>query len=163
MDERSELGELFRSGGTSRPPHRKSPQFFKYTFPDMKPGRNRAIARLATTDILFGAVQVFTQGGENIMHSHTAMDGFWLVLGGSVRFHFAGGSSQECGKHEGICIPRDVEYWFESTSEAPLEILQVESLHPMIRNNLVTQATERQISAAEGQVTLFDALRPENC
>ena len=33
----------------------------------------------------------------------------------------------EFGKHEGVMIPRNVKYWFESVGAEPLELLQVEA------------------------------------
>lgn len=159
IDDQSELGEFFRSGGTKRPPHRIKPQTFSYKVPELGPGKKRAMARLMTTDLMFGAVQVFTAGGgERVMHSHTAMDGFWFVLGGGVRFHFGDGSSQEFGVHEGVCVPRDLQYWFESTSDEPLQILQVEAIHPNVRSEMVTKATPEEIQESVGGSVMFDAL-----
>lgn len=57
-------------------------QRFAYTRPAIAPGKTRGAARLVKTDILFATMQVFTEGAETVRHSHTGMDGFWLVLGG---------------------------------------------------------------------------------
>ena len=45
---------------------------------------------LCQTDIIRGAVQVVQEGGDNNLHSHTGMDGFWMVLKGAVRFYGPG-------------------------------------------------------------------------
>jgi mannose-6-phosphate isomerase-like protein (cupin superfamily) len=67
------------------------------------------------------------EGGENNLHSHRGMDGFWMVLAGRVRFYGPGDVViGEFGKYEGILIPRGEQYWFESASnDEELEILQM--------------------------------------
>src|SRR6266550_627435 len=62
---------------------------FRYRRPDGLTTK-RGIAPLARSDILFSAVQVIREGGENSLHSHSAMDGFWFVLRGRARFYGAG-------------------------------------------------------------------------
>ena len=60
-------------------------QVFKYEKPSDMPG-GKAIVQLAGSDIIRGRVQVVREGGENNLHSHRGMDGFWMVLAGRVRF-----------------------------------------------------------------------------
>jgi mannose-6-phosphate isomerase-like protein (cupin superfamily) len=57
------------------------------------------------------------------------MDGMWMVLTGRARFYGEGDEViGEFGPLEGVYIPRDVKYWFESASEdEPLQLLQVEA------------------------------------
>ena len=108
------------------PKYEKKPQVFRYAKPDMK-DRPRAISRLFTSDLMCGLIQVITKGGETTMHSHAGMDGLWMVLSGKARFYGDGNVVLgEFGPLEGVYIPRDVKYWFESASEEPLQILQVE-------------------------------------
>lgn len=101
-------------------------QIFKYEKPFDMPG-GKAILQLAGSDIIRGRVQVVREGGENNLHSHRGMDGFWMVLAGRVRFHGPGNVViGEFGKYEGILIPRGEQYWFESVSDnEELEILQM--------------------------------------
>ena len=101
-------------------------QVFKYEKPSDMPG-GKAIVQLAGSDIIRGRVQVVREGGENNLHSHRGMDGFWMVLAGRVRFYGSGDVIiGEFGKHEGILIPRGEQYWFESASDnEELEILQM--------------------------------------
>src|SRR5262249_34965690 len=86
----------------------------KYEKPPYEEGV-KSYAPLARCDHLVAIVQVLREGGENQLHSHKNMDGFWFVLSGRVRFY---GEDDvvlaECGTHEGILIPRTVKYWFES-------------------------------------------------
>ena len=85
---------------------------------------------------MFCAVQVLRKGGENNLHSHAAMDGLWFVLSGKVRFY---GKDHELigefGNHEGVFIPRDVPYWFESVGDERLDILQAESIDRRLKHN----------------------------
>ena len=101
-------------------------QVFKYEKPSDMPG-GKVIVQLAGSDIIRGRVQVVREGGENNLHSHRGMDGFWMVLSGRVRFYGPGDVViGEFGKHEGILIPRGEQYWFESASDdEELEILQM--------------------------------------
>lgn len=63
----------------------RAPQKFAYSKPDGQQN-GKAIVSLCQTDIIRGAVQVVKEGGDNNLHSHTGMDGFWMVLKGAVRF-----------------------------------------------------------------------------
>lgn len=102
---------------------------FKYERPkDVEAGKKKYVT-LARTDILYGAVQVLNGGGENNLHSHSTMDGFWMVLSGRVRFY---GDEDtvlgELGPYEGILVPRNCKYWFESVGDGISELLQVEAV-----------------------------------
>ena len=100
-------------------------QTFSYKKPDNL-RRGKGIVQLAQSDIIRGRVQIVREGGENNLHSHRGMDGFWMVLAGRVKFYGPGDVLiGEFGKHEGILIPRGAEYWFESSGEDDLEILQM--------------------------------------
>jgi mannose-6-phosphate isomerase-like protein (cupin superfamily) len=98
----------------------------RYVRPELD--RVKGVVVLARSDIMLAAVQLVKKGGENNLHSHSAMDGLWFVLRGRVKFYGAEDVLLgEFGPHEGIFLPRGVSYWFESSSEEVLEILQVES------------------------------------
>lgn len=98
----------------------------RYVRPELD--RVKGVVVLARSDIMLAAVQLVKKGGENNLHSHSNMDGLWFVLQGRVKFYGADDVLLgEFGRHEGIFIPRGVSYWFESSSEEILEILQVES------------------------------------
>ncbi len=99
---------------------------FRYEKPATVDG-DKMIIELAGSDIIRGRVQVVRKGGENNLHSHDGMDGFWMVLSGRVRFYGPGDEViGEFGQHEGILIPRGSSYWFESADEGQdLELLQM--------------------------------------
>ena len=109
----------------SEPKH--AAQVVKYT-PPAELKQLKQFVRLCNTDISLVAVQILGEGGENNLHSHSAMDGFWFVLEGRARFY--GEEDKligDLGKYEGVMVPRGVPYWFESAGDVPLQILQVES------------------------------------
>ncbi len=112
---------------------KKAMQFVKYVKPEEE--NPKVLVRLAQSDIMFCAVQILREGGENNLHSHSAMDGLWFVLDGRVRFYGEGNKVLgEFGKFEGVFIPRGVPYWFESCGSEPLQILQAEAIDRRIKN-----------------------------
>lgn len=99
---------------------------FKYVRPEMR--TKKTFVRLARTDRMMAYVQVLSSGGENNLHSHGHLDGFWMVLKGRARFYGEGDKLlADLGPHEGILLPRNFKYWFESASPEPLELLQIEA------------------------------------
>jgi mannose-6-phosphate isomerase-like protein (cupin superfamily) len=100
-------------------------QVFKYDKPADSP-RSKSVVRLARTDYLNAHVQVVKEGGENNLHSHPNQDGFYYVLAGRARFYGEGDTVlAEVGKNEGVLIPKNFPYWFESSGTEPLELLLV--------------------------------------
>jgi mannose-6-phosphate isomerase-like protein (cupin superfamily) len=139
----------------------RSTQFkvFRYR-PPQELKRSRALIPLAKTDTLLSMVQVFKgAGGEQELHMHTAMDGFWFVLAGRARFYTEGDVLvAELGKHEGILIPAGAKYWFETADEnEPLELLQVESIDHRRKNEIVyySQRERSVVSVHEPDGTLI--------
>jgi mannose-6-phosphate isomerase-like protein (cupin superfamily) len=121
-------------------------QVFRYTPPDLPDGpyEGKVITRLARTDRMLANVQVLKTGGENNLHSHKHLDGFWMVLAGRVRFYGDGDEVlAELGPHEGILVPRHFKYWFESVGDEPLQLLQVESFDVAIPNYNAVREQER--------------------
>ena len=115
----------------------REPQKFSYAKPESQQTA-KAIVSLCQTDIVRGAVQVVREGGDNNLHSHTGMDGFWMVLQGRVRFYGPGDEVLgEFGRHEGIVMPRNAQYWFESCGDEDLELLQVVAFDRDVKNERV--------------------------
>ena len=113
----------------------------------------KLLVPLAHSDIMFCAVQVLREGGENNLHSHEAMDGLWFVLRGRVRFYGEGHKLiGEFGQHEGVFVPRNVPYWFESVGDEPLEILQAESIDRRLKHNRRTDYEPQKASAMTHKV-----------
>ena len=132
-------GSLHRGGTMSND---QSYQVFSYKKPDLKKGKG--IVQLAGTDIIRGRVQVVSEGGENNLHSHRGMDGFWFVLSGKVKFYGPGDKLiGEFGKHEGILIPAGAQYWFESAGDEDLEILQMAGFDKNVKTERIDAAPHK--------------------
>ena len=98
--------------------------------------RPKKVVWLGKTDRLFATIQVITKGGETNLHSHTHLDGLWYVLKGRGRFYSDETTlAADLGPGEGVLIPRGVKYWFESSGDEPLEILQVECSDKAIKTH----------------------------
>jgi mannose-6-phosphate isomerase-like protein (cupin superfamily) len=105
----------------------------RYQPPVIRNGKGMTL--LARSDIMVAAVQTIAKGGENNLHSHSAMDGLWFVLKGRARFYTTGDELiGDIGPNESVFIPRDCPYWFEAAGDEVLEILQVEAIDKTIPN-----------------------------
>jgi mannose-6-phosphate isomerase-like protein (cupin superfamily) len=99
---------------------------FAYKRPDVEFNAQKGVYYLAYSDIVRAVVQIIPEGGDNELHYHPGTDGFWMVLKGRARFYGPDGVIGEFGPQEGILMPRNCRYWFETadTSEE-LHLLQV--------------------------------------
>jgi mannose-6-phosphate isomerase-like protein (cupin superfamily) len=131
-------------------------QLFSYRKPETLKG-GKAIVQLAASDIIRGRVQIVREGGENNLHSHKGMDGFWMVLRGRVKFYGPGDALiAELGQHEGILLPRGTEYWFESSGEEDLELLQMAAFEKGVKVERVDKEPQK---FAVGSVGITDIAR----
>ena len=102
------------------------PQAFNYDKPAPKPDARRELVRLCQTPGMRGSVHVVRRGGGENLHSHSSVDGFWMVLSGRVAFYGEGNEPMgEFGPLQGILMPRGNRYRFESIGSGDAEILQV--------------------------------------
>ena len=100
---------------------------FSYKSPE-KMTRAKANTMIAKGNLVRAMVQVVREGGENNLHYHAKVDGFWFVLKGKARFYGPGDTLiAEVAPHEGVVIPQYARYWFEKTGEEDLEILLVQA------------------------------------
>lgn len=128
---------------------------FKYVKPDRD--RRKTLVKLAQTDRLFSSVHVIKEGGENNLHSHEFLDGFWFVLEGEATFYGEGDVViAKAKKHEGVLLPRNFPYWFESSGDVDLELLQVEAFaiplpddEAMLADRIDYQPKKREIGSIE--------------
>lgn len=89
-------------------------------------GTKKARIELGRGGNIRGVVQVVKEGGENNLHYHTDADSLWMVLKGRVKFYGVGDKLLgEYGPQEGIITPAYSRYWFESSGEEELELLQI--------------------------------------
>ena len=86
----------------------------------------KTINRLVNTDIISCSVQVIASGGETNLHAHKGNDAIWLVLQGAANFYTTEQRLvARLEKYEGLLIPREVPYWFESAADENLVILRL--------------------------------------
>jgi hypothetical protein len=72
------------------------------------------------------------------------MDGFLFVLSGKVKFYGPGDVViGEFAKHEGILIPAGAQYWFESSGDEDLEILQMAGFDKAVKTERVDAAPQK--------------------
>src|SRR5688572_30265861 len=85
----------------------------------------------AKTDRLSVTMKAYANGGENLFHAHTAEDHAFVVLSGQATFHIETEENVKVlGKYEGIMIPKDQSYKFQSTGEGNLIMLRVGARYP---------------------------------
>ena len=107
------------------------PQLFSYQRPENDRAKNLTV--LCKTEMLSADMQLVREGGENKLHSHTASDGFFMVLQGNVKFYGEGDVLvAELGPHEGAVMPRGFKYWFESSGTETLQLLHVAAKDPRV-------------------------------
>lgn len=100
---------------------------FSYKSPE-KLSRPKVNTMIAKGNLVRAMVQVVREGGENNLHYHAKVDGFWFVLKGKARFYGPGDELiAECEPQEGVVIPQYARYWFEKTGDEDLEILLVQA------------------------------------
>jgi mannose-6-phosphate isomerase-like protein (cupin superfamily) len=80
---------------------------------------------LATAQNLWLAVKVYASGGENALHAHGGEDHAFIVLQGKATFTFGDGSTRVVRMHEGVMLPKDVQYKFEADEAENLVLLRV--------------------------------------
>lgn len=106
-------------------------QTFRYDKPGSDERGSKEIVLLCQKNTMRGAVHVIRKGGEEHLHSHSSIDGFWMVLSGRARFYGEGDVLiGEFTAMQGILVPRGTKYWFESAGDEDLELLQVLCFDP---------------------------------
>lgn len=97
-----------------------------------------------------GMIQVVKEGGENNLHYHWNVDAFWMVLRGRAKFYGPGDELLgEVGPQEGLVIPRNARYWFESSGDEQLELLLVQAfINPQEKGSGRTDSAPRKLADA---------------
>ena len=101
---------------------------FAFTRPDIEfPNQKKKIhVKLAGTNSVRAAIQILKEGGENNLHYHPNMDLIYMVLKGRIRFYGPGDKVLgEFGPTEGLLIPENSRYWFESVGTDEAHLLQI--------------------------------------
>jgi mannose-6-phosphate isomerase-like protein (cupin superfamily) len=136
------------------------PTVFGYRKPPAR-DQGKEVVRLCKTPTLRAKVQIVREGAPENLHAHEGVDGFWMVLRGRARFFGRGNVTLgELGPHEGILIPRTIQYGYESMAAEDLELLQVLALD---RRGPVSRRDHAPKEYDRGEVLFFDARRPSEC
>ena len=80
---------------------------------------------LATAENLWLSMKVYASGGENALHAHAGEDHAFIVLQGMATFAFGDGRTSVVRQHEGVMIPKNVQYKFEADEAENLVLLRV--------------------------------------
>lgn len=167
LNDSNPLTQLLKSGVQPdlMPKHQREFQVFRYTEPELAPGKTKSIARLCTTDIVYGAMQTLVEGGDSALHLHAAMDGFWMVIKGAAVFTDEDGKEHHLAPLDGIMVPRGVPYAFRKDGPEPLVLLQVEALNAKAKTNTMKYlgvqdepGNEAARAHAIAKVDLYDAI-----
>ncbi len=95
-------------------------------------------SHIAQSDILSVVIQVVSKdGGETNLHAHSGQDAVWFVLAGRAKFYGKDDEVVELGPKDALFIPKGVPYWFESSSDEPLEIMRNAATDANIQNRRV--------------------------
>jgi mannose-6-phosphate isomerase-like protein (cupin superfamily) len=124
----------------------REPKVFRYQKPEFEGVKKSTL--VCSSDLMRVMVQEVREGGENNLHTHTGEDAFWFVMKGAVKFYGEGDEVLgEFRQNEGFLIPRGFKYWFESSSDEPLQILRVSARDLNVQNKRVDQAPLKQWQA----------------
>ncbi len=134
---------------------------YRYAKPDGI-GTKKARIEIGRGGNIRGDVQVVKEGGENNMHYHTDADSLWMVLKGRVKFYGVDDELLgEYGPHEGLITPAYSRYWFESSGDEELELLQIGAFSgPEVKSSGRTDCEDQryQIHSAERYIDEGDTI-----
>ena len=116
-------------------------------------GSEKARIELGRGGNIRGVVQVVKEGGENNLHYHTDADSLWMVLKGRVKFYGVDDELLgEYGPHEGIITPAYTRYWFESSGDDELELLQIGAFSgPEVKSSGRTDCEDQRYQIESGE------------
>jgi mannose-6-phosphate isomerase-like protein (cupin superfamily) len=116
-------------------------------------GTEKARIELGRGGNIRGVVQVVKEGGENNLHYHTDADSLWMVLKGRVKFYGVDDELLgEYGPHEGIITPAYTRYWFESSGDDELELLQIGAFSgPEVKSSGRTDCEDQRYQIESGE------------
>jgi mannose-6-phosphate isomerase-like protein (cupin superfamily) len=90
-----------------------------------EPGK-KVHVKLAGTDSCRASVQILNEGCDNNLHYHPNLDLIYMVLRGCVRFYGPGDKVlAELQPNEGLLLPENSRYWFESVGKEEAWLLQI--------------------------------------
>lgn len=111
---------------------------------------------LVICENLWLSSKVYSEGGENALHTHSNDDHAFFILAGRARFFDGDGGEIEVGPLEGILIPSGVAYRFQSVPPENLVILRMAGAE----DDYYTLRARHQRFAPDG--SLLDSKDPRN-
>lgn len=97
-------------------------EVFSLRTPYLSEGRTNSM--VSQTDLMTVTVKVYSEGGENALHTHLNQDHTFVVLQGEATFYDETGEARMVKQWEGITLPRGAYYWFKATSNENLVLLR---------------------------------------
>jgi len=90
---------------------------FELKTPMLKQGTSHK--NLAGTDLMGIALKIYTEGGENGLHTHPGEDHSFIIL--------------DLKRGQGIMIPTGWYYWFKSSGGGPLVFLKLSAYNGKVK------------------------------
>lgn len=88
--------------------------------------KKKVHVKLAGTNSCRASIQILHKGGENNLHYHPNMDLIYMVLKGRIKFYGPGDKLLgDYGPNEGLLLPENSRYWFESVGEEEAWLMQI--------------------------------------
>ena len=104
-------------------------QIFDLRTPYLTQGRTTDMR--ARTDLLTITMKVYAEGGENAMHCHPYEDHAFIVVEGQATFHIdTDDNVKVVNQYEGVMLPKNTFYWFESSGDCNLVMIRPGALYP---------------------------------
>ena len=97
-------------------------EVFSLRTPFLSEGRTNTL--VSRTDLMNVTVKVYSEGGENALHTHLTQDHSFVVLQGEATFYDETGEARVVKQWEGISLPRGAYYWFKCTSDENLVLVR---------------------------------------
>ena len=108
---------------------KQAAEVFNLRTPYLDQGRTTDLR--ARTDLMTVTMKVYAEGGENGMHNHPHEDHSFIVLEGEATFHIESDDNvKTVRQHEGIMLPKGVNYWFQCVPGENLVMIRVGASYP---------------------------------
>ena len=85
----------------------------------------RSHTPLAKSGALTMGLNFYTVGRKNKLHTHPGEDHAFVVIDGQATFYDKEGKTTVLNKGEGIMLPENHYYYFQSTGDKPLALFRV--------------------------------------
>ena len=134
-------------------------QSFAFDAPNIEfPNEKKKVhVKLAGTNNVRASIQILREGGENNLHYHPNMDLIYMVLKGTIRFY--GPEDKVIGEYgplQGVLLPENSRYWFESVGTEEAHLLQIAGF-PMGVTGMKRIPLEAPKQADGGEGVWFDS------